>query len=44
MKKLSTYLICGLLLASIVLAFTSCKPRDCKGRKKTAKTQMGGWL
>ena len=31
------------LIFSICL--TSCRThRDCKGRKKTAKTNMGGWL
>ena len=47
MKKPIHYFICGLLLVSIILSSISCrarKPRDCRGRKKTAKTEMGGWL
>lgn len=32
-----------MLLLAATLA--SCKThKDCRGRKKTAKTQMGGWL
>ena len=35
-------LIVALLLICVI---SSCKThRDCKGRKKTAKTAMGGWL
>jgi hypothetical protein len=44
MKKRFLYIICGLLLTSIILSSTSCKARDCHGRKKTVKTEMGGWL
>jgi len=47
MKKSTLYFICGLLLISIALSAISCKARkhrDCRGRKKTAKTEMGGWL
>jgi len=47
MKKSMHYIICGLLLVSIVLSSISCrarKPKDCRGRRKTVKTEMGGWL
>ncbi|HXD93405.1 MAG TPA: hypothetical protein VNX01_09335 [Bacteroidia bacterium] len=47
MKKPIHYIICGLLLLSVALYSISCrakKPRDCGGRRKTAKTEMGGWL
>ena len=35
-----------ILISAIITAFlSSCKThRDCKGRKKTVKTAMGGWL
>jgi len=34
-----------LLVITILAASTSsCAKRDCRGRKKTAKTSMGGWL
>jgi hypothetical protein len=34
-----------LLLFSIIAAsISSCAKRDCRGRKKTTKTSMGGWL
>lgn len=33
------------LCMSIALGAVSCKThKDCRGRKKTAKTAMGGWL
>ncbi|HTA63185.1 MAG TPA: hypothetical protein VK835_12045 [Bacteroidia bacterium] len=47
MKKPIHYIVCGLLLVSIVLSSIACrarKPKDCRGRRKTAKTEMGGWL
>jgi len=44
MKRSVLYFVCGLLLISIVLSCKARKPRDCRGRKKTAKTEMGGWL
>jgi hypothetical protein len=34
--------IVGLMLITILVS--SCAHRDCLGRKKTAKTDMGGWL
>jgi hypothetical protein len=33
-----------LMLLGIVIYGESCAVRDCKGRRKTAKTNMGGWL
>lgn len=33
-----------LLLVAVTLFVSSCAHRDCQGRKKTAKTDMGGWL
>jgi len=44
MKKTVLYFICALLLTSILLSCKARKPKDCRGRKKTAKTEMGGWL
>jgi len=36
-------LISILLILSICVS--ACKtPKDCKGRRKTAKTAMGGWI
>ena len=33
------------LLTFICLTLVNCKThRDCRGRKKTAKTAMGGWI
>lgn len=29
---------------SAILVFSSCAHRDCRGHKKTVKTDMGGWL
>ena len=37
----------NLIVISILITtfISSCKThRDCKGRKKTVKTAMGGWL
>lgn len=40
-KHISLIIISIIILSSI----NSCKVhRDCKGRKKTVKTAMGGWL
>ncbi|MES2515389.1 MAG: hypothetical protein V4580_14645 [Bacteroidota bacterium] len=38
--------ICYILISVIIIScVSSCRThRDCKGRKKTAKTAMGGWL
>ena len=35
-----------IIIASLLLSITySCKThKDCRGRKKTVKTAMGGWL
>ena len=46
MKKVVIRLFAFLLVSSLLYATVACKsrPRDCKGRKKTAKTEMGGWL
>lgn len=32
------------LLLSAAMTISSCAHRDCQGHKKTAKTDMGGWL
>jgi hypothetical protein len=37
-------IITFLLLLGIIIYGESCRARDCKGRRKTAKTAMGGWL
>ncbi len=40
-KYISVTIIVFILIGTI----SSCKThRDCKGRKKTEKTAMGGWL
>jgi hypothetical protein len=44
MKRFNYRFIIVLLLACFALSTISCRARDCKGRRKTAKTQMGGWL
>jgi hypothetical protein len=45
MKLKSLYLYLPLFVTVLLLVASSCKThRDCKGRKKTAKTAMGGWL
>jgi hypothetical protein len=33
-----------LLLLGVLIYGESCRARDCRGRRKTAKTAMGGWL
>jgi hypothetical protein len=43
--KINKHII--IILSALMIAgiLSSCKThRDCKGRKKTAKTAMGGWL
>jgi hypothetical protein len=32
------------VLLTITMTISSCAHRDCQGHKKTAKTDMGGWL
>ncbi|HWY38614.1 MAG TPA: hypothetical protein VNY73_08655 [Bacteroidia bacterium] len=44
MNRFLKYTLLALLLFSFAASLTSCRARDCKGRKKTAKTAMGGWL
>jgi len=47
MKRSTLYFVCSLLLVSVALSSISCrakKPKDCRGKKKTVKTEMGGWL
>jgi hypothetical protein len=44
MKKLFKYSVVALLLFSFAASVVSCRARDCRGRKKTVKTAMGGWL
>lgn len=41
MKK-SLLLFSAIMLTLLVLS--SCAHRDCQGKKKTCKTEMGGWL
>lgn len=41
MKK-SLLLFSAIMLTLLVLS--SCSHRDCQGKKKTCKTEMGGWL
>lgn len=42
MKKIVITLFSFILIVALL---DSCKThRDCKGRKKRAKTAMGGWL
>lgn len=44
-SKLPVRLVIFTLLTTIILSAVSCKThRDCRGRKKTAKTAMGGWI
>lgn len=43
MNRMFKLAIITMIGCSVLLA-QSCKARDCKGRKKTAKTAMGGWL
>lgn len=43
--KVNKYISLILLVILITAFISSCKThRDCKGRKKTVKTAMGGWL
>lgn len=43
MKRIGKYFLLFIALSAIIIS--SCRThRDCKGRKKTAKTAMGGWL
>ena len=43
--RISKYILISLAIVLVIGLISSCKThRDCKGRKKTAKTQMGGWL
>jgi len=43
--KIRQYITITLTALVIIGFLSSCKThRDCKGRKKTAKTAMGGWL
>ncbi|HXB39579.1 MAG TPA: hypothetical protein VNZ49_03495 [Bacteroidia bacterium] len=42
MKKTATYILLAIVFISVVSS--SCRARDCHGRKKTVKTNMGGWL
>jgi len=43
--KFTKHLIIITLSILLVALSNSCKThKDCKGRKKTAKTAMGGWL
>ena len=43
--KFNKYIIIVAVSILIGTLMTSCKaPKDCKGRKKTVKTAMGGWL
>jgi len=44
MKKFCKYFILSSLLLSFAASTVSCRARDCKGRKKTVKTAMGGWM
>lgn len=42
MKKIVITIISFVLLVAIL---ESCRhPKDCRGRRKRAKTDMGGWL
>ena len=43
MKKFYKPLILIFLLGILIYG-ESCVARDCRGRRKTAKTAMGGWL
>jgi hypothetical protein len=38
--------ILSLLLLAILFGTLACKTRkkDCRGKRKTIKTEMGGWL
>ncbi|MBP6756177.1 MAG: hypothetical protein KA210_08505 [Bacteroidia bacterium] len=33
------------VLLILIFCVSACKtPKDCRGRRKTAKTAMGGWI
>jgi len=32
------------IVVLVAMTISSCAHRDCQGHKKTAKTDMGGWL
>lgn len=43
--KVSKYICVSIVIVILIGIISSCKThRDCKGRKKTVKTAMGGWL
>lgn len=42
MKRAATLTVLALVLIGFLAS--SCRARDCRGRKKTVKTAMGGWL
>ncbi|MGZ3865901.1 MAG: hypothetical protein ACXVNR_05525 [Bacteroidia bacterium] len=44
MNRFFKFSIISLLLFSFAASIVSCRARDCRGRKKTVKTAMGGWL
>ncbi|MCD6068941.1 MAG: hypothetical protein K0S33_3767 [Bacteroidetes bacterium] len=44
MKRILKITLVLSLLSSIVVMESCTKARDCRGRKKTVKTNMGGWL
>lgn len=41
-KKKSIHIL--FVIVALTLFISACAHRDCQGRKKTAKTEMGGWL
>ena len=43
--KVKRYINVSIAIILLVSIISSCKThRDCRGRKKTVKTAMGGWL
>lgn len=45
MKRiLKITVVLSLLTSLVIMESCSSRARDCKGRRKTAKTNMGGWL
>ncbi len=43
--KAKKYITISVIIIILVCIVSSCKThRDCRGRKKTVKTAMGGWL
>ncbi|MGZ3863707.1 MAG: hypothetical protein ACXVPN_09810 [Bacteroidia bacterium] len=44
MKRFLKHAVVALLLFGFAASAVSCRARDCRGRKKTVKTAMGGWL